>query len=244
MKFVFLLLCQFLLIKVTVFQSVEKSRFIELSTNLEYVYIDDYNDYRLYQLIYQYNSTFVHITTINRYLEKYLQISFEAPNRSYSNILQLCGTDILVFFARNLTPSIENIHALLLARLEAYDNSKYICYLSVLKEHRQKGLGTKLLNELIIEAIREKHFQVALHVNTENSNALSLYVKCGMRCFGVIPNFYYGDRTYASQNAFLMILQLKNVRDSSAVCQNTTAVEISQNEEFISKQNCPDYITK
>ena len=223
---------------------IVQSGLIEPSTNLEYVYIDDYNDYRLYQLRYLYNSTFVHILTINRYLEIYLQISFETPDRSYSNILQLCGTNILAFFARNTTPSIANIHGLLLARLEAYDNSKYICYLSVLPEHRQKGLGTKLLNEMIVEAIREKNSQVALHVNTENSNALSLYVKCGMRCFGVIPNYYYGDRTYATQNAFLMVLQLKNVRDFSAVCQNSTAVVISQEEEYLSKQKCPDYITR
>lgn len=178
--------------------------------------------------------------TVNDLLERYLQLSFETPNRTYSNMLQLCGMNIFAFFARHTNPSMENIHALLLARSEAYDNSKYICFLSVLKEHRQKGLGTKLLNQFIIESIQTKTSHVALHVNTENSNALSLYLKCGMRCFGLIRNFYFGDETYATQNAFAMILQLKNVRDQSLVCQNASAVEITREEEILSKQKCAD----
>lgn len=216
----------------------EQSHFIEPSTNIEFIYLNDYNDYRLYKLIYLYNSTVYQLMTVNKLLEKYLQISFETPNRSYSNMLQLCGMNIFAFFARHTSPSMENLHGLLLARIEAYDNSKYICFLSVLEEHRQKGLGTKLLNQFIIDAIEEKRSHISLHVNTENNNALSLYLRCGMRCFGWIRNFYLNDETYATQNAFVMILQLKNVRDRSLVCQNTSAVEIPEEEEILSKEKC------
>ncbi len=203
----------------------------------------DYNDYLLYKLIYKYNSTQTQISTVNKLIEKYLQESFETPQKSYPDVIQYCGTKILAFFARNTTLSMENIHALLLARLIAYDNSEYICFLSVLKEHRQRGLGTKLLNEFINDAIRANNSQVSLHVNTENTNALSLYVKCGMRCIEFIPGFYFGDQLYATQNAFTMILQIKNVRNSTTVCQSTTAVEISQQEDVFYRQRCPQAFT-
>jgi ribosomal protein S18 acetylase RimI-like enzyme len=205
--------------------------------------VTDYNDYLLYKLIYKYNSTQTQISTVNKLIEKYLQESFETPQKSYPDVIQYCGTKILAFFARNTTLSMENIHALLLARLIAYDNSEYICFLSVLKEHRQRGLGTKLLNEFINDAIRANNSQVSLHVNTENTNALSLYVKCGMRCIEFIPGFYFGDQLYATQNAFTMILQIKNVRNSTTVCQSTTAVEISQQEDAFYRQRCPQAFT-
>jgi len=205
--------------------------------------VTDYNDYLLYKLIYKYNSTQTQISTVNKLIEKYLQESFETPQKSYPDVIQYCGTTMLAFFARNTTLSMENIHALLLARLIAYDNSEYICFLSVLKEHRQRGLGTKLLNEFINDAIRANNSQVSLHVNTENTNALSLYVKCGMRCIEFIPGFYFGDQLYATQNAFTMILQIKNVRNSTTVCQSTTAVEISQQEDVFYRQRCPQAFT-
>ena len=220
-----------------------QSQFIESSTNIEYIHLNDFNDYRLYKLTQKSGSTADQRYTANKRIEKYLQESFETPERSYPDVIQFCGMTMLAFFARNATLSTENIHALLLARLEAYDNSQYICFLSVLKEHRERGLGTKLLNEMINEAIRTKNSQVSLHVNTENTNAFSLYLKCGMRCISFIPNYYYGDRTYATQNAFTMILQLKNVKNSTSVCQSPSAIEISQQEEAMYKQKCPQALT-
>jgi ribosomal protein S18 acetylase RimI-like enzyme len=201
--------------------------------------VTDHDDYRLYKLIPKYDLTQAQIFTTNKLLENYLQESFETPERSYPNVLQYCGTTMMAFFVRNSTLSLSNINALVLGRLEAYDNSKYICYLSTLKEHRQKGLGTKLLNEFINEAIRANSSRISLHVNTENTNAMSLYSKCGMRCISFIPNYYFGDRTYATQNAFTMSLQLRNVKNSTAACQFATAVEIPPEEDAYYKQACP-----
>ncbi len=223
--------------------AITQSQFTEPSTNIEYIYVTDHNDYLLYKLRYKYNSTQTQIYTANKLVEKYLQESFETPGRSYADVIQYCGTTMLAFFARNTNVSMENIDALLLGRLVAYDNSEYICFLSTLKEHRQKGLGTKLLNEFINEAIRTNKSRVSLHVNTENTNAISLYVKCGMRCMEFIPGYYFGDQTYATQNAFTMNLQIKNVRNSTTVCQSTDAVEISQQEDALYRQRCPQAFT-
>jgi GNAT superfamily N-acetyltransferase len=219
--------------------AITKSRFTEVSTNIEYEYINDYDDYHLFKLNYKYGSTQAQTLLANKLIEQFLQESFETPGRSYPNIMQWCGTTMLALIARNLTLSTRNINALLLARLEAHDNSQYVCFLSVLKQHRQKGLGTKLLNVFINEAIQAKNSRVTLNVNTENTSAMSLYLKCGMRCSDFISGYYFGDRTYATQNAFFMTLQTKNVQNSTTVCQSTNAVEISQQEEALYRQRCP-----
>jgi len=58
-----------------------------------------------------------------------------------------------------------------------------------------------------------------------------------------IPGYYFGDQTYATQNAFTMNLQIKNVRNSTTVCQSTNAVEISQQEDALYRQRCPQAFT-
>ncbi len=212
--------------------------FTETSTNTRFVYQTNYGKYYLYKLSQAPYSTQAQISTANRLIEQYLQESFETPARPYSNVIQWCGTTMLAFFPNNASLSLSNISALLLARSEAYDNSNYICFLSTLKQHRQNGLGTMLLNALIKKAIEDKNSKVTLHVNTENISALSLYLKCGMRCTDFIRGYYFGDRTYASQDAFAMALQLANVKNSSAVCQSEAAVQISPQEETFYKQRC------
>ena len=218
--------------------AITQPHFIERSTNIEFIYLTDHGDYRLYKLIHKYGSTQAQRVAVNRFLEQYLQESFDTPNRRYPNVVQLCGTTMMAFFIRNTTLSMRNICGLLMARLEADESSKYICYLSVLREHRRKGLGTKLLNEFIKETIRLNYSQVSLHVNTENKGAISLYLKCGMRCINYIPGFYLGDSTYTTPNAFMMILHLKNVKNSSTVCLFPCAVEISLQEEAFYEQTC------
>lgn len=220
-----------------------QQRFTEPSTNTEYNYVSDYNGYRLYKLIRSYNSTRTQILTADKLINIFLQESFETPGYSYSNVIPTCGTTILAFFAQNTTVAMENIHALLLAGVEAFDNSRYICFISVLKQHREKGLGTKLMNELIKEAVKANNSRVSLHVNTDNTNALSLYLKCGMRCSNFISNFYYGNPLYASSNAFEMTLQTENIRNSTTVCQSTTAVTIPQQQEALYRQRCPQAST-
>lgn len=214
-------------------------RFTDSSTSLEYEHLDNYGDYSLYKLNLLSSATTTQISRMNTLLEKFLQESFETPGRSYADMIQYCGTTTLASFLRNNTrPSLETITGLLLARLEAYANAQYICYLSVSTQHRQKGLGTKLMQELINQAIRAKNSQVILHVNTANQNALSLYQKCGMRCAIFLGGFYFGDQTYPTQDAFGMVLKLANVKNSTQVCQLASAVEVPSEEEDLSRQQC------
>jgi ribosomal protein S18 acetylase RimI-like enzyme len=215
------------------------SRFVDSSTNIEYVHLGNYNDYSLYKLNVRSNATGTQISQMNTLLEKFLQESFETPCRSYADMLEYCGSTILASFLRNNTrPSLANITGLLMARLEAYVNAQYICYLSVSTRHRQKGLGTKLMQESINGAIRAKNSQVILHVNTANQNAVTLYQKCGMRCAIYLKGFYFGDQTYSTQDAFGMVLKLANVKNSAQICQSVSAVEVPSEEEDLSRQQC------
>ena len=218
---------------------IRQSQYTESLTNIDYVYLNNYNDYLLYKLVHKNGSTPMQLYTVNKLLEIYLQKSFETPERSYPYVTQLCGTTILAFFARNTTPTINNINAILMAHLETDQISNYVCYLSVLKEHRQKGLGTKLLNEFINQLMPSNNARVTLHVNTENTSALSLYLTCGMRCINFIPNYYLHDRLYATSDAFFMALQIKNVRNSTAVCQSPTAIDVSFQEQILHQHKCP-----
>lgn len=177
---------------------------------------------------------------VNDLIEKYLQESFETPDRSYAYVILYCGTATLASFHRDSSLALENISALLLTRADAYDNSYYICYLSVLRQHRQKGLGAKLMQVLINEAIKKKASSVTLHVNTENRGAVSLYSNCGMRCAAFLPNFYLGDNLYSTQDGFAMVLQTQNVKNSTTVCQSTTAVQIPEQEELLYRTRCPE----
>lgn len=213
-------------------------RFTEISTNIEYIFQDRQNDYFLYELRWKNGTNADQIRRANALVEKYLQKSFETPDKSYPHVVEVCGSTVLAFFSRNTSISLNNINALLLARLQPYDNSNYICFLSVLKQHRQRDLATQLLNQFIKRSISLSRSRVTLHVNTKNTNALSLYQKCGMRCIDLVRNYYLGDPTYATQDAFFMALQLKNVKNSAALCRSSSAIDISFQDELLQKQIC------
>lgn len=189
------------------------------------------------------NFTEEQMNRTNYWIEKYLQESFNTPNRSYAYMILYCGTTAFASFHRDASLTLEQISGLLLARLEPDIDAFYICYLGVLERHRQRGLGTKLMQLLINEAIETERLFVLLHVNTENHGAFSLYEKCGMRCINYTPNFYLGDDTYATQNAFTMILNLNNVKNSTSVCFSSLAVEIPEEEKNIFQTECPQAVT-
>ena len=216
-----------------------QSNFIDQLTNIEFEYVTKYDDYYIYKLTLQANFTEQQLNRANELIEKFLQESFETPDRSYAFAILYCGTTTFASFHRDATLTLEHISGLLLARVEAYDNSYYICFLSVLQQHRQRGVGTKLLQVMINEAMERKSSRVTLHVNSENRGAISLYERCGMRCVDFLPNFYIGDDLFATQDAFAMVLQTNNVKNATAVCQSTTAVQISPEEESVYRLRCP-----
>jgi len=132
------------------------------------------------------------------------------PERSYPYVAQLCGTTILAFFAWNTTPTINNINAILTARLEIDRISNYVCFLSVSKEYRSTERSWNKMTPWIYQnqLMPSNNSRVTLHVNTENTSALSLYLTCGMRCIDFLPYYYFHDRLYATSDVFFMALQL------------------------------------
>ena len=211
----------------------------EPSTNVEFIYLTDFGNYQLYKLNSKQDSNQVQALAANQVVEKFLQESNETPTRPYPDVIDFCGSTMLAFLPRNATLSLRNMVGLLLSRLEAYDNSQYVCFLSVLKQHREQGLGTRLLSEMINGAVRVKNTRLSLHVNTENQNALSVYLKCGMRCAEYFPNFYLADQTHPTQHAFGMTLEMRNVKNPTAICQSTDAVQVSEQDDTLYKQRCP-----
>ena len=217
----------------------DQSSVTEPSTNVEFIYLTDFGNYQLYKLNSKQDSNQAQALAANKFMEKFLQESYETTSRSYPDVIHFCGGTMLAFLPRNATLSLKNMVGLLLARLEAYDNSQYVCFLSVLKQHREQGLGTRLLSEMINDAVRARNTRLSLHVNTENQNALSVYLKCGMRCAEYFPNFYLADQANPTQHAFGMTLQIRNVKNPTAVCQSTDAVQVSEQEDTLYKQRCP-----
>ena len=69
-------------------------------------------------------------------------------------------------------------------------SNKIICIdnLSVLQEHQEKGLGRKLMEEIIYRCNKKGYELIALDVTVENHNALKLYKKLG---FDLDHKFYF-----------------------------------------------------
>ena len=60
------------------------------------------------------------------------------------------------------------------------------------KEHRGKGLGTKLMSYLITKAIEKQVVNITLEVRISNEIARDLYKRFGFREVA-LRKYYYGD---------------------------------------------------
>lgn len=200
--------------------------------------MSEHDDYLIYKLNIQFNSTERQIRNVFQLFENYLQRSFETPNENYAPVIQYCSTSIMAAFHRNSTLSLTNIHGLILGRTEAYDNSKYVCYLSVLKEYRRKRLATRLIQQVVQQSKAENNIRLTLHVNAANQDAIALYRTCGMKCVDIIPNFYINESIHPTSDAFAMMLMMKNVKNASAICLSEDAVQFSNEEIKFYSQRC------
>lgn len=64
-----------------------------------------------------------------------------------------------------------------------------ICGLVVEQRHRGKGIGKKMLTEIVQHTIDKVHNKIILSVDAENLNALTLYEKCGFKAINAV-DFY------------------------------------------------------
>ena len=70
----------------------------------------------------------------------------------------------------------------------------YITNVAVLPEFRRKGIGKAIVEHLVSEMKAEGADFVTLEVRKSNSNAISLYEKCGFQKVGERKDFYEKPR--------------------------------------------------
>lgn len=68
--------------------------------------------------------------------------------------------------------------------------------MGVVAEYRGQGIGTILLVSCIKKAQGNGISRIALHVRTDNENAIGLYKKVGFQTEGVMKNYMFIDGTY------------------------------------------------
>ncbi len=66
----------------------------------------------------------------------------------------------------------------------------YITNIAVTETHRKKGIGSKLLSEMIEQAHKRNLSFLSLEVRVSNEKAISLYKKSGFDYVGIRKNFY------------------------------------------------------
>lgn len=77
----------------------------------------------------------------------------------------------------------------------------HITNIVVNKDYRHKGIGSKLLERLIILAKEQNKTSLTLEVNTKNINAQKLYLKFGFKNLGIRKKYYSGI-----EDAYIMTL--------------------------------------
>ena len=79
----------------------------------------------------------------------------------------------------------------------------YVNDFDVVENHRGRGIGRFLLDELATQARKAGMSRLALHVNTRNERALQFYVRNGFKIIRVVQAFYDEDN-----DAYLLQKQL------------------------------------
>lgn len=79
--------------------------------------------------------------------------------------------------------------------------------IAVAQEHKNKGVGTKLVQQLIVECERKKHSSITLEVRKSNDVAKQFYEKIGFENMGERPKFY----TNPTESGCIYTLKLKPI---------------------------------
>lgn len=90
----------------------------------------------------------------------------------------------------------------------------YITNVAVFPEHRNKGIGEKLIKKLVETVQGENAGFVTLEVRKSNVSAIKLYEKCGFCAVGERKNFYEKPCEDA-------VLMTKNLIDTEIIYENS-----------------------
>jgi len=225
-----------------------KSRLYDRVTNIKFVRIgDDYNNtYRLFDLILLPNNN-LNLDDYPRWLffDRTLRDLFEMPNARFWYSIKNCMENhgiAYAFIPLNATSVTANISAMtILTRKNNSLDSIYVCYMVTRKEHRRRGLGTRLLQQIVQRALDEQKNgikNIILHVNTLNNIALELYEKCGWRCYQYLPRYLEPEPHHQTNHAYALILHLDNVKNVTNLCRNRNAINIKLSDNEQSIKNC------
>jgi len=78
-----------------------------------------------------------------------------------------------------------------------YPDEAFVQTLGVAPSAQGQGLGVRLLQALLDEAERRRHFTVSLEVRADNTPAIGLYERFGFRRVGVRRGYYQPSGTDA-----------------------------------------------
>ena len=230
------------------FRMSKKSRFYDQATRTRFNRIGkDYNHtYRLYEISLLPNK-FSYDDDQERweFFDYTLRDLFQMPHARFFHPLKNCLENhgiTYAFVPLNATSILANISAMtVLTRKNSSIDGFYLCYIATRKEHRRRGLATRLIQQIISRALDEqsngiKH--ITLDVNTLNKVAIQLYERCGWRCVEYLPRHLELDPYHRTNHAYTFRLDLKNVKNVNDLCQNVNAVDISQSDDERSLNIC------
>ncbi len=170
---------------------------------------------------------------------------FEMPNARFLYSIQNCMENhgiAYAFVPLNATSVTANISAMtILTRKNHSMDSIYICYMATRKEHRRRGLATRLLQQIIHRILNQSSNgikYITLNVNTLNTVALQLYERCGWRCYAYLPGFLDPEPHHATNHAYALILRLDNVKNITNLCRESNAINIESSDNEQSRKIC------
>jgi GNAT superfamily N-acetyltransferase len=225
-----------------------KSRLYDRTTNIKFIRIgDDYiNAYRLFELnllSYKQINYDDHARWV--FFDDTLRDLFQMPNARFWYPIKNCMENhgiAYAFVPLNATSVTANISAMtILTRKNNSMDSIYVCYMATRKEHRRRGLGTRLLQQIVHRALDEQKNgiqHVTMHVNTLNTVALELYERCGWRCYAYLPGYLEPELHHATNHAYALILYLNHVKNVTSLCRDPNAIDIKSSENEQSIKNC------
>ena len=225
-----------------------KSRFVDRITDLRFTRIgDDQNDaYRLFELT-PVSSEKIYYSNHARWLffDETLRDLFEMPHARFWYAIINCMEDhglVFAFVPRNATSVTANISAMtMLTRKNGSLDTLYVCYMATRREHRRRGLATRLLHQVVQRALDERQHgvrQIIMHVNTLNIGALQLYERCGWRCYAYLPFYLDPEPHHATNHAYALRLHLDWVKNATALCRSADAVDVPSYDTEQSVQQC------
>jgi ribosomal protein S18 acetylase RimI-like enzyme len=225
-----------------------KPRLYDRLTNIRFNRLgDDYNNtYRLFELNLLPNKP---LNDVNydrwTFFDHTLRDLFEMPNARFSYSIKNCMENhgiAYAFVPLNATSVTANISAMtILTRKNNSMDSIYMCYMATRKEHRRRGLATRLLQQTVHRALNEQPNgikYITLNVNTLNTAAIQLYERCGWRCYGYLPGFLDPEPHHVTNHAYALILRLDNVKNVTSLCRESNAIDIEPFDNEHSIKTC------